>query len=345
MINILFISNYPKDNQHSMKRYADTHAKILKTNKDINIEHFPIKDIIFNNKNNKFFRFFNKYIFFSIYIFFKSLRYDLIHISDQGNAFLKLFIFKKTVITCHDLILYKKKKNSFKEKLYSNLNLIGMKLADQIIAVSKNTKKDLYKILKKKINYIYTPVFEKKVKLSNFSNTKKYLLHIGSIYYKNRMMAFKILKKLISLNYNYYLNCIGKLNYDEKKFLLNENLLKRVKLYNNIRNVKKKRIFQSSRCLIVTSIYEGYGFPILEAYSLKVPVVSSNKGSLKEICTPFSMVKKYNVLNYVKKILIIDKNIFLRNKIIKKNTIILRKINNVKNYKLFYKNIYTNILR
>ena len=116
-------------------------------------------------------------------------------------------------------------------------------------------------------------------------------------------------------------------------------------MYNNISNFKKKRIFQSSRCLIVTSIYEGYGFPILEAYSLKVPVVSSNKGSLKEICTPFSMVKKYNVLNYVKKILIIDKNIFLRNKIIKKNTIILRKINNVKNYKLFYKNIYTNILR
>ena len=73
MINILFISNYPKDNQHSMKRYADTHAKILKINKDINIEHFPIKDIIFANKNNKFFRFFNKYIFFSIYIFFNSL--------------------------------------------------------------------------------------------------------------------------------------------------------------------------------------------------------------------------------------------------------------------------------
>ena len=45
-----------------------------------------------------------------------------------------------------------------------------------------------------------------------------------------------------------------------------------------------RELYLTASCLVFPSLYEGFGFPPLEAMALGCPVVTSLSGSLKEIC-------------------------------------------------------------
>jgi glycosyltransferase involved in cell wall biosynthesis len=78
-----------------------------------------------------------------------------------------------------------------------------------------------------------------------------------------------------------------------------------VKKHSSVRNVMflghiptsdMAKIYCGAEALIYPSLYEGFGLPILEAYALGVPVLTSNIGSLKEVGTDASMlVDPYDV--------------------------------------------------
>lgn len=224
--------------------------------------------------------------------------------------------------------------------------MLGLYFSKKIVAVSKSTKKDLLNFFpSSKIKVIYTPVKEKKLKIKKIKKTKKFLLHLGSIFYKNRIMALKIFNEISKKKLNYVLRCTGKLNKEEKSFLENKKISDKVEVFNNISEIKKKKLFQTSDILLVTSSDEGYGFPLLEAYNLDLPVLTSNKGSLKEISNGFSVIKKYTVDSFVKKILLLDKNNSYKKQIIKNNKKILKKINDLNEYKLFYRKIYIDTIK
>ena len=346
MLKILFITNYKRDNQFSMEKYSSIHYKLIKNSKSILIESIPITNIFFQRSNNKYIRSINKYIFFPIYIFFKSFNYNLVHISDNGNAYLKFLIFRKTLITCHDLIPYRFPKNDLKNLIYRNLNRIGMRMSSAIIAVSKSTKRDFKKFISKKksVEFIYTPYYEKKLKLKKSKKSSEIiLLHIGSIFYKNRSLALEIINQL--KHENYKLICIGKLNKKNLQYINKNNLSNIVIEKVNISEYNKIKIIKSSNFLLLTSQYEGYGFPVLEAYKYNIPVISSNKGSLKEIVSKNGLVKKYDCNHFVLKIKELKNNLKMKKKLIKNNTQILKTINNYKNYKNFYTNYYQNIYK
>ena len=109
--------------------------------------------------------------------------------------------------------------------------------------------------------------------------------------------------------------------------------------------LRRKNYFKHPTYFLVTSSDEGYGFPLLEAYNLDLPVLTSNKGSLKEISNGFSVIKKYTVESFVKKILLLDKNNSYKKQIIKNNKKILKKINDLNEYKLFYSKIYIDTIK
>ncbi len=342
MYKILFITNYKRDNQYSMERYSKTHINLLKDLKDFKIDVCPISNIFLKNSENKLIRFLNKYILFPIYIFFKSLNYQIVHISDNGNAYLNLFVIRKSIITCHDLIPYKFPKSNLKNRIYRFLNKTGMLMSQCIIADSKSTKKDFLKIItkKKKLEYIYPPYiqkkyfFKKKIKQSKY----RFIVHIGSIDYKNRLMALNIINDL--KRYNYKLICIGKLKYDEKKFIDKNQLTSIVIEKYNISEKQKLEIIKKANIILLTSKYEGYGFPVLEGYSQDTLVVSSNKGSLKELVSEIALVKKYDCKNFVHKIRQFENNSKINKKLIKINNKILNNINDINSYRTFYKRVY-----
>ena len=45
----------------------------------------------------------------------------------------------------------------------------------------------------------------------------------------------------------------------------------------------RRALYEGARALILPSLHEGFGLPVLEAMSLGVPVIASNRGALPEV--------------------------------------------------------------
>lgn len=56
-----------------------------------------------------------------------------------------------------------------------------------------------------------------------------------------------------------------------------------IKIMENTPNEQLIKITASAWALLYPSLYEGFGLPILEGFKSKVPVLTSNKGSMKEV--------------------------------------------------------------
>lgn len=202
---------------------------------------------------------------------------------------------KKLVVTVHDLIheiFYQDFGNDNKFRPKKRI----LDLADHVICVSNNTKNDLinfYKIDQKKISVIYHGNSFSNVK--NFENKKlnlkldfKYFLYIGSRKrYKNFFSIVKAIKKNKQIYNEYKLVCFGggkllkseikKFNeyqIDIKKIIIIENYCDDFLLY---------KLYKNASALIYPSKYEGFGMPIIEAMSLRCPVICSNASSLPEV--------------------------------------------------------------
>jgi glycosyltransferase involved in cell wall biosynthesis len=57
---------------------------------------------------------------------------------------------------------------------------------------------------------------------------------------------------------------------------------------NNVTTQELPAIYQSSSIFLYTSLYEGFGIPVLEALASGVPVITSNTSSLPEAAGPSS---------------------------------------------------------
>jgi len=160
--------------------------------------------------------------------------------------------------------------------------------AEKIISVSKATKQDLIKFFnlrEEKIKVIYhgfnpLPLNEKKI-------NEKYLLFVSTLEPRKNLEgildAFEIIKEKC-LPFDLYL--IGKIGWKC------ENILKRIeknKFKNSIHLLSYMKLedlgsyYKNAFCLLFPSHYEGFGFPILEAFYFGIPVITTNKSSIPEI--------------------------------------------------------------
>ncbi|HRE28482.1 MAG TPA: glycosyltransferase family 1 protein, partial [Anaerolineales bacterium] len=60
-------------------------------------------------------------------------------------------------------------------------------------------------------------------------------------------------------------------------------LTEHVRYFENLPDAELPAIYNGAHCLSLTSHYEGFGFPVLEAMGCGVPVVISDRASLPEI--------------------------------------------------------------
>ena len=51
-----------------------------------------------------------------------------------------------------------------------------------------------------------------------------------------------------------------------------------------------RRAYRASDVLLFPSLYEGFGFPVLEAFASELPVVASSAGGLKEVAGDAAMI-------------------------------------------------------
>lgn len=220
-----------------------------------------------------------------------SNNYDLFHPTYYDDYFLDLISKKPFVVTAHDLI-YEKFSAKYPIKdpyIKSKENLL--KMASRIIAVSENTKKNLvehYKIEPNKIEVIYLAsslnLGANNKKPQTVELPEKYFLFVGNrSYYKNFTFFIEIAAKFLYEDKNLSVVCTGKAFEKDEIILLNNlGIADRVKqLFAN--DEELSYLYTNALAFIFPSLYEGFGIPVLEAFSCDCPVLLSNQSSLPEV--------------------------------------------------------------
>ena len=67
------------------------------------------------------------------------------------------------------------------------------------------------------------------------------------------------------------------------KIIHEQNLRKNVKVLHNVSTLKLVELYNTASCFLYPSLYEGFGIPILEAMECGCPVITSNRGAVKEV--------------------------------------------------------------
>jgi len=289
---ILAISNADKKNQY----YTLFHQKENCPKKLINLgDNFKI--IAYNS----FFNSFNyckaifNHFFLGLWIKFK-IKPSLCFFPYSQSPFL---FFSPLVLTAHDFAIYKNQKwfapgQWFAKKIITSLSF---RRAKKIIAVSKNTSKDLEKFMQidqKKIKVIYEGVNNKPKILINpdqvlrkFQVKNNFLLFIGTLEpRKNLIRLLKAFQKLEKDYPNFQLVIAGKKGWKYEGIFTTYkklNLQNKVIFTGLVKESEKWVLLEKCKIFVYPSLYEGFGLPILEAQKSKAPVLCGNRGSLPEI--------------------------------------------------------------
>jgi glycosyltransferase involved in cell wall biosynthesis len=207
----------------------------------------------------------------------------------------------KTVMTVHDLI-FKLYPEHHKRLNYWFLNAampLFVKRADAIIAISESTKRDLithYGTSPDKITVIYeaaAPHFQpqsaeqveavrKKYKLP-----EKFIVVVGTI--EPRKNYTRLLDAMLELrkdNPDLYLVVVGSKGWLYEPFMQRIEELgagEWVIFPGYVVDEDLPAVYAGATLMVMASVYEGFGLPILEAMASGVPVASSNTASLPEL--------------------------------------------------------------
>ncbi|HWK05471.1 MAG TPA: glycosyltransferase family 1 protein [Puia sp.] len=163
--------------------------------------------------------------------------------------------------------------------------------AESIITISHTTKRDLVNILKiseEKVHAIpLASDFDKVVATApaQISGIDNFILFTGARWtYKNFYFTAIALADILKQDKTLQLLCTGHAFTDsELQFFENLGIGSQVKHIFLKNDSELAWAYQNARVFIFPSLYEGFGFPLLEAFASDCPVVSSRGGSLLEV--------------------------------------------------------------
>jgi len=215
---------------------------------------------------------------------------------------------KKRLVTIHDvyhLAFFSKLK--FLEKIYAKFFISKAVLqSDKIITVSNFSKSEILKYTKVKkdkieviLNCIDTNFFKKQKDkkqiekvIDKINLPKKYFLFVGSLKaHKNLLNLIKAFEEIDKEYPEKYLVIVGKNknlknSIDIKNIIeKNDRLTHKVKLVSDATDKDLLVIYEKALALVFPSFYEGFGAPLLEAMSMKCPIIASNRASIPEVCS------------------------------------------------------------
>jgi len=202
------------------------------------------------------------------------------------------------VITVYDLIYKKFYKSSKEADTFIERQMKCIKSADAIIAISENTKKDILEynnVPESKIMVTYLAVSkdfrkatedEKNTIRKKYNLNKPFILYVGLREgYKNFITLLKAYSKW-NKSQDFELVCVGGrkvFSKDEIAIIKNARIENSVKLLTGINDKEIMALYSSAHVFVYTSLYEGFGFPPLEAMNCGTPVIVSNTSSIPEI--------------------------------------------------------------
>lgn len=202
---------------------------------------------------------------------------------------------RRTIVTVHGLEYeYSPESYSFFARWYMRLSIrYSVRMAERIIAVSENTKRDLtrlYHVSEKKISVIHEGFSGVSAAMSQTDEPigQPFFFFIGRLETRKNVVriieAFEIFKTKTGLPYRLVL--AGKPGYGYEKIeekIQTSRLKTEISLVGYVSELERWQYMRSAAAFLFPSLYEGFGLPVIEAQSVGVPVITTNTSSLPEI--------------------------------------------------------------
>ena len=222
------------------------------------------------------------------------------HLGRYGN-----FLRAPYIITVHDLIRYfdMDGEETFirppnrRDRHYLNLDYEGIRKAMRIIAVSQSTKNDLIHCLgipAERISVIYEGIDHSLFRpVSQRIYNRPYILFVGSEHprknFTTLLKAFSQLKSEPRFK-KLKLVKVGTAGGQETDFrnqtmgvVESLGLMDEVIFTGFIPEADLPTYYSGAEAFVLPTLYEGFGFPVLEAMACACPVITSNNSSLPEV--------------------------------------------------------------
>lgn len=158
----------------------------------------------------------------------------------------------------------------------------------KIITVSEFSKSEIVhkmRIKSQKISVIYPGITVKKTNIKNrtYTVSKPYLLHLGgSRLNKNTERVIKAYR-FSQFRNDFNLVIVGRSNTVFSDVEIEQYFKEGVIFTGPVSEQRLIEFYQNATGLLYPSLYEGFGLPILEAMSLGLPVITSNRTSMPEV--------------------------------------------------------------
>jgi glycosyltransferase involved in cell wall biosynthesis len=256
--------------------------------KSIYIKHFKFfPDIEFKGKY-KIMSLIDKINFFYHIYLIKRKDFDIYHLTYYNDDFLKHIGGKPFVVTVYDMI-HEKLPDFFpkhdKTTIYKK-NLVNK--STKVIAISESTKNDLIEIFgtdpdKIEVIYLGNSTLSGRCKITNIP--KNYILFVGSRKgYKNYNLFITAVSRELRDDCNLYVICAGGGAFDRDEVSLMNTLgIQKKVLQYDLDDGDLQYLYKNAKLFVFPSLYEGFGIPMLEAFSCECPLVCSNTSSFPEV--------------------------------------------------------------
>ena len=221
--------------------------------------------------------------------------FDIFHPTYYDTYFLNYLKNKPFVLTVFDMIheIYPEYFSHDKKTIENKKKLIYS--ADKIICISESTKKDLLKFYdipeeKARVIYLGNSMIPGQNKTDiNFEIPQKYILFVGSrAGYKNFDSFIKASAPLLTKDPDLFVVASGGyqgsdgFSASELQLITQLGIAKQVKSF-SVSDRQLAFLYENALCYVFPTLYEGFGFPVLEAFSCNCPAVISNRSSLPEV--------------------------------------------------------------
>jgi len=236
---------------------------------------------------------------------------DIYHVVDGSHGYIARWLPEtRTIVTAHDIIPELQSRGRFPlpppgkgARWIIRASLLGVLESAHVIAVSQATRNDLVEVAgipAERIHVVLHAVPPELLPKSadhlpgweeRRTSPRPFLLHIGNNgFYKNRLGVVRIFDRL-RRDVSIRLKLAGPPPDDSLRSLIaSRGLEPQVDFVTSPDDSVVKSLYRDARLLLFPSLYEGFGWPPLEAMAWGCPVVCSSNGSLLEVAGTAALV-------------------------------------------------------